>query len=82
MTTIIPIKQKLDSISPSFCAAKWNFSTIWLNDGSTASCYHCTKHQSDVEEVIIIVGGKISPGLYIVKGSSKNELYNKKIIVK
>ena len=50
---IIPIKEVLNKISPSFCAAKWNFSTIWLNDGSTASCYHCTKHVSDVEQVKI-----------------------------
>lgn len=46
---IIPIKNILDSISPTFCAAKWNLSTIWLNNGTTASCYHCEKHKIDKE---------------------------------
>lgn len=48
---VIPIKNILDSVSPTFCAAKWNYSTIWLNDGSTASCFHCTKHKADLAEL-------------------------------
>lgn len=48
---IIPIKEVLNGISPSFCAAKWNYSTIWLNDGSTASCFHCSKHKVSLDEL-------------------------------
>ncbi len=37
----------IDAISPSFCAAKWNNATIWLNSGQTASCYHPRAHAID-----------------------------------
>ncbi len=32
-------KRVLDPISPSFCAAKWLNSTIWLDQGKTTSCH-------------------------------------------
>lgn len=35
----------IDSISPSFCAAKWYNATIWLNNGTTASCHHPPAHR-------------------------------------
>jgi len=34
----------IDSISPSFCAAKWYNATIWLGHGQTASCHHPPGH--------------------------------------
>lgn len=34
----------IDPVSPSFCAAKWLNSTIWLNSGSTTSCHHPPAH--------------------------------------
>ena len=34
----------INSISSSFCAAKWYNSTIWLNNGSTTSCHHPPAH--------------------------------------
>lgn len=34
----------INSKSPSFCAAKWLNSTIWLNNGTTASCHHPPAH--------------------------------------
>jgi len=33
-------KQKLDTKSGSFCAAKWYNATIWLGSGMTTSCHH------------------------------------------
>ncbi|EQC45700.1 twitch domain-containing radical SAM protein [Bacteriovorax sp. Seq25_V] len=35
----------INSISPSFCAAKWFNATIWLNNGTTASCHHPPAHR-------------------------------------
>ena len=42
---------KINTISPSFCAAKWYNATIWLGHGSTASCHHPPAHQIDLEEI-------------------------------
>lgn len=44
-------KRVLDSISPSFCAAKWLHSTIWLNQGTTSSCYHPAHHMISIDEI-------------------------------
>ena len=44
-------KQVLDSISPSFCGAKWYNATIWLGSGMTTSCHHPPAHQVDVNKV-------------------------------
>lgn len=41
----------LDSLSPSFCGAKWLNATIWLGNGMTASCHHPPPHDIDVESV-------------------------------
>lgn len=35
----------IDEISPSFCAAKWLNATVWLNNGTTASCHHPPAHK-------------------------------------
>jgi len=37
-------KKLIDSISPSFCAAKWYNVSIWLGNGRTASCHHPLAH--------------------------------------
>lgn len=37
-------KDLIDAISPSFCAAKWYNSSIWLSNGRTASCHHPEAH--------------------------------------
>jgi hypothetical protein len=34
----------INSISPSFCAAKWYNVSIWLGNGRTASCHHPLAH--------------------------------------
>jgi organic radical activating enzyme len=41
----------INKISPSFCGAKWYNSTIWLGNGTTASCHHPPAHKIPLEEV-------------------------------
>lgn len=41
----------IDPISPTFCAAKWANSTIWLNQGSTSSCHHPAHHAIDLSKL-------------------------------
>lgn len=54
--TLIEYKNRVvDSISPSFCAAKWYNATTWLGSGTTASCHHPPAHKIPVEEVRIDV---------------------------
>jgi organic radical activating enzyme len=38
------VRDHINSISPSFCAAKWYNATIWLSNGRTASCHHPEAH--------------------------------------
>lgn len=38
------IRDRNNSISSSFCAAKWYNSTVWLSNGRTASCHHPQAH--------------------------------------
>lgn len=44
-------KEVLDPISPSFCAAKWLNSSIWLNSGGTTSCHHPPKQTIPLNEL-------------------------------
>ena len=41
----------INNISRSFCGAKWYNATIWLGNGTTASCHHPPAHKIPVEEV-------------------------------
>jgi organic radical activating enzyme len=41
----------INGISPSFCGAKWYNATIWLGNGTTASCHHPPAHKIPLEEV-------------------------------
>jgi organic radical activating enzyme len=48
----IDFKEKiLDSISPSYCAAKWSQVTIHLGSGHTHSCHHPRTHLIPLEEI-------------------------------
>ena len=38
------VSNLINSISPSFCAAKWLNASIWLGNGRTASCHHPLGH--------------------------------------
>ena len=44
-------KRVIDVISDSYCAAKWLNATIWLGNGTTASCHHPPAHKIPLEEV-------------------------------
>jgi organic radical activating enzyme len=41
----------LDTLSDSFCAAKWYNATIWLGSGQTTSCHHPPAHTVDRDRV-------------------------------
>jgi organic radical activating enzyme len=41
----------LDTLSESFCAAKWYNATIWLGSGQTTSCHHPPAHRVDRDRV-------------------------------
>ena len=43
--------RKIDTVSESFCGAKWYNATIWLGHGGTTSCHHPPAHQIDLEEI-------------------------------
>lgn len=44
-------KRMIDSISDSYCAAKWYNATIWLGHGQTASCHHPPGHWIPLDEL-------------------------------
>lgn len=35
----------INTLSPSFCAAKWYNATVWLGSGTTTSCHHPPAHK-------------------------------------
>jgi organic radical activating enzyme len=41
----------MDTVSPSFCTAKWYNATIWLGHGQTTSCHHPPAHSIDESEL-------------------------------
>ena len=41
----------INKLSQSFCGAKWYNATIWLGNGTTASCHHPPAHKIPLEEV-------------------------------
>jgi len=45
------IKDELNSISPSFCAAKWGQLTLYLQTGYNHSCHHPSPHKIPLEEI-------------------------------
>lgn len=44
-------KEKLDSVSASFCLAKWFQVTLHLQNGQNHSCHHPNTHQTTLEEL-------------------------------
>ena len=46
-------QQVLDTLGPSFCAAKWYNATIWLGSGMSTSCHHPPAHLVDKDKVSI-----------------------------
>jgi organic radical activating enzyme len=45
------MKQRLDSVSPSLCLAKWKQVSLHLTTGMNNSCYHPPLHQISIEEI-------------------------------
>jgi organic radical activating enzyme len=46
------IKQRLDSVSPTMCLAKWTQTTLHLNTGHTHSCHHPISHKVPLESLV------------------------------
>jgi pyruvate-formate lyase-activating enzyme len=44
-------RAKINSISPSFCSAKWLQTTLYLQNGFTHSCHHPAPHRISEEEL-------------------------------
>jgi organic radical activating enzyme len=51
MTDLEFRQQVLDTLSPSFCGAKWFNATIWLGSGMSTSCHHPPAHLVDADKV-------------------------------
>ena len=51
MNKLAETKNKLDTISPSLCLAKWQQVTIHLQNGHTHSCHHPQTHKIPLEEL-------------------------------
>jgi len=51
MSSAESIKQRLDSISPSLCLAKWKQVSLHLTTGLNNSCYHPPLHKISIEEI-------------------------------
>ena len=54
MSQSVPIslfRDKLNAISPSFCAAKWNQVTLHLQTGHNHSCHHPQTHKIPLDEL-------------------------------
>jgi organic radical activating enzyme len=45
------IKDKLDTVGPGFCLAKWTQVTMHLHNGTTHSCHHPEPHKIGLEEI-------------------------------
>ena len=44
-------RELMNSISPSFCLAKWMQHTLYLQNGMNHSCHHPPTHKIPVEEI-------------------------------
>lgn len=51
MKKLYEFKEELNSISPTFCAAKWKQVTTHLESGLTHSCHHPRAHTIPLEEL-------------------------------
>jgi hypothetical protein len=49
------LKTELDSVSPSFCLAKWYHVSLHIPTGRTQSCYHPKMHKIPLEEIAVDV---------------------------
>ena len=61
------IIEKLDSVSPTMCLAKWTQVTMHLQNGHTHSCHHPSPHFISVDE--------LKNGKEITSTSTRVEIY-------
>lgn len=54
-------KEILDSVSPTFCLAKWHRTTIRTDQGLSYSCHHCVPEEVDRQSVIEDSRNMVSP---------------------
>jgi organic radical activating enzyme len=47
------VRDRLNAVSPSFCAMKWLHQTLYLHTGDNHSCYHPRPHHIPLEEIKI-----------------------------
>lgn len=50
---LVEYRDKINAISPSFCAAKWKQVTLHLHNGHTHSCHHPMTHLVPLEELSV-----------------------------
>lgn len=51
MKDVKQVKEFLDSVSPSFCLAKWSQVSLHLQTGHGHSCHHPRTHKISIEEI-------------------------------
>ena len=45
------VRDRLNAVSPSFCAMKWLHQTLYLHTGDNHSCYHPKPHHIQLDEI-------------------------------
>ena len=45
------VRDKLNTVSPSFCTMKWLHQTLYLHTGDSHSCYHPRPHHIGLDEI-------------------------------
>ena len=45
------VRDKLNTVSPSFCTMKWLHQTLYLHTGDNHSCYHPRPHRIGLDEI-------------------------------
>jgi hypothetical protein len=45
------VRDRLNAVSPSFCAMKWLHQTLYLHTGDNHSCYHPRPHHISLDEI-------------------------------
>jgi organic radical activating enzyme len=77
MKTFQDTKDKLNSISPTFCLAKWKQVTVHLESGLTHSCHHCPAHIIPLDELRKNVGSLHNTKY---KKSIRKDMFDGKVI--
>jgi len=47
------VRDRLNTVSPSFCAMKWLHQTLYLHTGDNHSCYHPRPHHIPLDEIAV-----------------------------